>query len=70
MAAFIPHPYPFMKAENFPGQHCIRETAPHLLPSRRYPLHHRHFERPWRMRQAEKSPRFTTSWADLPRVKA
>ncbi len=28
------------------------------------------FERPWWMRQAKKSPRFTTSWADLPRVKA
>lgn len=28
------------------------------------------FDRPWWMRQAKKSPRFTTSWADLPRVKA
>jgi DNA polymerase V len=27
------------------------------------------FERPWWMRQARKSPRFTTSWADLPRVR-
>ena len=27
------------------------------------------FERPWWMRQAKKSPRFTTSWADLPRVR-
>lgn len=28
------------------------------------------FEQPWWMRQAKKSPRFTTSWADLPRVRA
>lgn len=28
------------------------------------------FERPWWMRQASKSPLFTTSWTDLPRVKA
>jgi DNA polymerase V len=28
------------------------------------------FERPWWMRQARKSPQFTTSWKDLPRVKA
>lgn len=27
------------------------------------------FERPWWMRQAKKSPQFTTSWSDLPRVK-
>jgi DNA polymerase V len=28
------------------------------------------FTRPWWMRQAKKSPLFTTSWADLPAVKA
>jgi len=28
------------------------------------------FSRAWRMRQARKSPLFTTSWADLPIVKA
>jgi DNA polymerase V len=27
------------------------------------------FERPWWMRQARKSPLFTTSWSDLPRVR-
>ena len=27
------------------------------------------FKRPWWMRQARKSPLFTTSWADLPRVR-
>jgi DNA polymerase V len=28
------------------------------------------FSRPWWMRQTRKSGRFTTSWADLPMVKA
>jgi DNA polymerase V len=27
------------------------------------------FERPWWMRQAKRSPLFTTSWSDLPRVR-